>query len=111
MVIKKTTNKRKKESLDKAKKVKGESKAKKEKNIGKVLHYFRKPKVGVIKLKAPLSVDEKIRIKGGDVDFEQKIKSMEIEKKKITKAKAKQEVGIKLNKKAREGYGVYKIED
>ncbi len=111
MVIKKSSNNAKKESSSKTKKAKDKSKTKKEKNIGKVLHYFRKPKVAVIKLKSPLCVDEKIRVKGGEVDFEQKVKSMEVEKKKITKAKAKQEVGIKLNKKAREGYGVYKIED
>jgi len=82
----------------------------KEKLIGKVVHYFNKAKVAVVKLKSPLSVDEKIRITGGETDFTQKVKSMEVDKKKIKKAKGKQEVGIKVNKKAREGYKVFKTE-
>ncbi len=85
------------------------SKKSKEKLIGKVVHYFDKVKVAVIKLNYPLAVDEKIKIKGGETDFEQKVKSMEIDKEKIKKAKNKQEVGIKVNEKAREGYRVYKI--
>jgi hypothetical protein len=82
----------------------------KEKFIGKVVHYFNKAKVAVVRLKHPLSVDESIRITGGEVDFTQKVKSMEIDKKKVKKAKGKQEVGIKVNKKVREGYKVSKIE-
>ncbi len=81
----------------------------KEKLAGKVVHYFNKAKVAVIKLKSPLALDEEIKIRGGEVDFKQKVKSMEIDKKKIKKAKSGQEVGIKINKKAREGYRVYKI--
>ncbi len=64
----------------------------KEKLIGKVVHYFNKAKVVVVKLKAPLAVDEKIRITGGETDFTQKVKSMEVDKKKIKRAKARQEV-------------------
>ncbi len=81
----------------------------KEQLVGKVVHYFNKAKVAVIKLKTPLTVDEKIRVEGGETDFTQKVKSMEIDKKKIKKAKARQEIGVKLNKKAREGYRIFKI--
>ena len=81
----------------------------KEKLAGKVIHYFSKPKVAVVKLKLPLIVDEKIKIKGGEKEFEQKVKSMEIDKKKIKKAKAKQEIGLKVSKKAKEGYKVFKF--
>ncbi len=87
----------------------GTKKITKEKLIGKVVHYFNKAKVAVVKLKAPLAVDEKIRIKGGETDFTQKVKSMEVDKKKIKKAKAKQEVGLKVSNKAREGYKVFKV--
>ena len=92
------------------KKIATPSKVTKEKPVGRVVHYFNKAKVAVIKLKAPLAIDEKIRIKGGETDFTQKVKSMEIDKEKIKKAKAKQEVGIKVSKKAREGYQVFKVE-
>ena len=82
---------------------------KKEKLIGRVTHYFDKIKVAVVKLKSPLRIDDKIRIVGGEIDFTQKVKSMEIEHKKIKQAKAKQEIGLKVKDKARDGYRVYKI--
>ncbi len=81
----------------------------KEKPIGKVTHYFNKAGVAVIKLSAPLSVEEKIRIKGGETDFTQKVKSMEIDKKKLKKAKTKQEIGLKVSKKTKEGDKVFKF--
>ena len=80
-----------------------------EKPIGKVTHYFSGIKVAVIKLSAPLSEGDKIRIIGGeDTDFKQTVKSIETDHKKIKKAKKGAEIGMKINKKAREGYKVYK---
>jgi len=84
--------------------------AKKEKPIGVVAHYFSKIEVGVIKLSAGLAVGDVIRIVGGEnTDFEQKIDSMEIDCKKIKKAKKGASVGIKVKEKIREGYKVYKV--
>lgn len=81
----------------------------KPKIIGKIIHYFPKPGVAVIKLKDSLAKGEKIRITGGlDTDFVQKISSMEIDFKKIEKAKKGQEIGLKVKEKVREGYNVYK---
>jgi len=84
--------------------------SKKEKLIGEVIHYFGNIKVAVIKLKASLREGDEIRITGGeDTDFKQPIKSLEFDHKKIKIAKAKSEVGLKVKKKVREGYKVYKI--
>ncbi|MFH1657618.1 MAG: hypothetical protein ABH919_04070 [bacterium] len=78
--------------------------------VGKVIHYFNKIKVAVIKFSKPMKVGDNLRIIGGEeTDFEQEIKSMEIDHEKTTKAKAKAEVGLKTKKKVREGYKVYKI--
>ena len=78
--------------------------------IGEVSHFFSKIKVSVIKLSKPLSVGDTIRIIGGeDTDFEQEVKSMEDEHEKIKKAKSGDSVGLKVKKKVREGYKVYKI--
>ncbi|HDJ30553.1 MAG TPA: hypothetical protein ENF31_01180 [bacterium] len=78
--------------------------------IGEVTHYFGKIGVAVIKLKGTLKVGDTIRIVGGEsTDFEQKVESMEIEHKKIKTAKAKQSIGLKVKKKVREGYKVYKL--
>ena len=82
----------------------------KEKLIGEVIHFFSNIKVAVIKLSAPLSVGDTIHIVGGeDTDFEQPIKSMEVDHEKIKKAKKGDEVGLKVKKKVREGYRVFKV--
>jgi len=84
--------------------------SKKEKPIGEIVHYFSHIGVGVIKLSAPLSVGDTIRIAGGEnTDFEQTVESMEIDHKKIKKAKKGDEAGLKIKEKAREGYKVYKL--
>ncbi len=78
--------------------------------IGKVTHYFNNIKVAVIELSAPLKIGDTIRIVGGqDTDFEQEVKSMEVEHKKIEKAKKGDSVGLKVKEKVREGYKVYKV--
>lgn len=84
--------------------------SKKEKLIGEIVHYFAHVEVAVIKLSSPLSTDDYIRIIGGEsTNFKQKVKSMEIDHKKIKKAKKGDEIGMKIKEKAREGYKVYKI--
>jgi len=77
--------------------------------IGEIIHYFSHIGVAIIRLEAPLSLGDTIRIVGGeDTDFEQEVASMEVEHDRIDKAKSGDEVGIKVNQKVREGYKVYK---
>jgi len=82
---------------------------KKEKLIGKVTHYFDKIKVAAIRLSAPIKVGDQIRIVGGEVDFKQKVSSMEINHQKINKAKKGEEIGLKVKERVREGYRVFKL--
>jgi len=83
---------------------------KKEKPIGEVVHYFSNISVAVIKLSASLSDGDAIHIIGGEnTDFEQTVESMEMDHKKIKKAKKGAEVGLKVKDKVREGYKVFKI--
>lgn len=78
--------------------------------IGRVIHYFSNIGVAVVKLEKPLSLGDNIRIVGGEeTDFNQVIESMEVEHKKIKKAKKGDEIGLKVKDKVREGYKVYKI--
>src|SRR3989344_9632037 len=78
--------------------------------VGKVSHYFSNISVGVIKLSAPLAQGDEIRIVGGEAtDFNQKVKSMQLEHKEVKKAKKGGSVGLKINEKVREGYKVYKV--
>ncbi len=78
--------------------------------IGKFSHYFSDINVGVIKLSAPLNEGDEVRIIGGEnTDFNQMVKSMQIEHKEVKKAKKGNSVGLKMKEKIREGYKVYKV--
>jgi hypothetical protein len=77
--------------------------------IGRVIHFFDNIGVAVIKLNSGLTIGDKIQIVGGDIDFKQEVKSMQIEHEKIKRAKPKDEIGLKVSKKIRTGYRVFKI--
>ena len=78
------------------------------KQIGVVSNYFEKIGVASIKLTAALKVGDKIKVVGGEVDFEQPVKGMQINHEKVDKAKKGNEVGIKIKEKVRQGYRVFK---
>jgi putative protease len=78
------------------------------KEIGKITHYFSKIGVAVVELTGSLSVGDTILISGAHTDFEQEIKSMQIEHDSIEKAGKGQSVGMKVAQKVREGDVVLK---
>ena len=80
----------------------------KDKQIGTVSNYFDHVKVAAIKLTTSLKVGDTVKITGGEVDFEQPVKSMQIQREKVEKAKKGDEIGIKVKKKVRKGYKVFK---
>ncbi len=78
--------------------------------VGRVMHYFDHIQVGVIKLSAPLSTSDEIRIMGGEsTDFNQPVKSMQMDHKEIKKAPKGKTIGLKVKERVREGYKVYKV--
>jgi putative protease len=77
--------------------------------IGKVTHFFPKPSVAVIKLSDVLKVGDKISIEGRGSIVEQTVDSMEVEHKKIPIAKKGDEIGLKVNGKAKDGDDVFKV--
>lgn len=82
----------------------------KETLAGKIVHYFDKIGVAVIKVSSPLKKGDEIRIAGGqETDFTQEIASMQIDHEEIASAKKGDEVGVKVKEKVREGYSVYKV--
>jgi len=83
-------------------KAKPVNKIKKEKLIGAITHYFPHVQAAVIKLKAPLSVGDKIKIKGHTTNFTQVITSMQIDRVDITSAKPGQEIGLLVNSRVRQ---------
>jgi putative protease len=78
------------------------------KEVGAITHYFPKIGVAIVEVTAPIAVGDTIRIKGTTTDFEQTIKSMEIEHKRIEKAKAGDSIGLKVEDKVRERDILYK---
>ena len=76
--------------------------------IGEVTNYFDHVKAAAIKLSKPLKTGEKIQIKGGNVEFEQTVKSMQIDRKSVASAKKGDEVGVIVSQKVRKGYKVFK---
>lgn len=80
----------------------------KEKEIGVITHYFKRISVGIIKLKTPLRAGDKIRIRGAHVDFEQAVKSMQINHEDVVYASKGSEVGVKVKKRVHLNDKVYK---
>lgn len=79
------------------------------KQIGVVSNYFDHVSVIAIKLDGALKVGDKIKVIGGDSDFEHVVDSMQIHNEVVKAAKKGDDVGIKVSGKARKGYKVYKI--
>jgi selenocysteine-specific translation elongation factor len=77
--------------------------------IGKVSDFFARPVVAGIELTAPLSVGDKIRIKGHTTNLEATVSSMQIKNVNVTAAKAGDSIGIKVPDRVRGGDLVYKI--
>jgi putative protease len=93
---------------------KEENEPKKEENlgeeVGEILHFFDHIGVGVVKAtKGPISVGDKIHLKGHSTDFEQDVESMQIEHEEIKTIKKGEEAGMKMNERVREGDKVYKV--
>jgi putative protease len=76
--------------------------------VGKVVHYFPKVKAAVIKIeKGRVSDGDQIRVKGHTTDFEQTIKSMQIDHESVEKASKGKEVAIQVKKRTRRGDRVF----
>ncbi len=77
--------------------------------VGQIAHYFGKIGVAVIELKDGLEVGDEISIEGPNTNFKQKVDSMEVEHKKLEKAKKGMDVGLKVIDKVHEKDQVFKV--
>lgn len=75
--------------------------------IGAITHYYDHLGVAIAKFKKAVKKGGRVHFKGAHTDFEQEINSMQYDHKDIESAKKGQEVGIKVNKKVREGDKIY----
>ncbi len=77
--------------------------------IGEVTHYFPHVQAAVIKLSAPLTIGDTIKIKGHTTDLAQSVTSMQIDRVTITSAKKGDEIGLQVSTRVRQGDKAYKI--
>ncbi len=82
-----------------------------EKEIGKVIHYFDKAGVAVIRLSDGVKMRDTIKIMRGDNDFTETISSMQVDHKPVSSGKKGDEVAVKISQPTKEGAHVYKIEE
>ena len=80
------------------------------KEIGKVIHWFDKINVAVLKLSAPLKKGDVVSVKRGEQEFEETISSMQIDHEDVDKGKKGDEVAVKFSNKTKEGATIYSSE-
>jgi len=80
-----------------------------EKEIGEVTNYFKQVKAAAIKLTASLKIGDKIKVKGGEREFEMTVDSMQIDREEIVEAKKGDEVGLLVPEDVHKGYKVFKV--
>jgi putative protease len=76
--------------------------------IGQVTHFFSRINVATVELTLPLSIGNRILIKGPLTEFVQIVTSMQIDHKEIKRAQGGQSIGLKAIQKARKKDIVYK---
>ena len=108
--VKKVRKAKKKMKAKKVKKVNVKRKAGKVKKahtkpkaLGKVIHYYDKIGVGIVKMAGPLSVGENVLLKRGPEEFRQQVTSMQVDHTPVSAAKKGQVIGLKVNQPVREG--------
>jgi len=80
------------------------------KKIGEISRYFHNISVAAILLSDELNEGDRIHIRGATTDFEQTVRSMQIDRKPIEKGQKGQEIAIKVSERVREGDDVFLID-
>jgi translation elongation factor EF-Tu-like GTPase len=74
-----------------------------EKRVGTVSHWFDKINVAAISLTGKLAVGDRIHVLGHTTDFEQEVTSMQMMHQDVSEAGRGDDVGIRLEARARVG--------
>ncbi len=80
------------------------------KPLGKVIHYYDKAMVAVVKLDGGLKAGDEVKFVKGENEFSQTVESMQLEHEAIKSAKKGQEVAIKVDQPTKDGTLVFKAE-
>lgn len=74
---------------------------------GKVVHFYDKLGVAIVKLERKVKLGDKLKFVKGDNSFEQEVSSMQLEHKSIEEGGKGQEIGLKVDQKTPEGTLAY----
>lgn len=80
-----------------------------EKRIGEITHYYNRIGVAVLDLEDGLMVGDTIHISGNRTDFSQKVRSMEIEHRKMQAVGAGANVALEVIEPVHKGDEIYKV--
>jgi putative protease len=78
--------------------------------IGKVIHYWTRLGVAGVELNDSVKMDDWIHFLGTTTDFQQRVTSMQINKRFVHEGHAGQQVGILVADRVRPGDTVYLVE-
>lgn len=81
-----------------------------EKEIGIVTHYFDQPQVAVVKLtEGEIGLGDTLHFHGHTTEFTEEVTSMEVDHQKVDRARAGEEVAIKVVGRTRKHDKVLKV--
>ena len=80
-----------------------------EQEIGKVIHYYNKAMVAVVRLSEAVKVGDTVKIKKNEDEAETKVESMQVDHQPVTDGKSGDEVAIKVSAPTKEGAVIYKM--
>jgi len=81
----------------------------KEKPIGKVVHWYDKLGVAVVKLNKALKVGSQVKVRRGEQEFTDTVTSMQLDHKSVKAGKKGEEVAIKVSQQVKEGAEIYAV--
>jgi translation elongation factor EF-1alpha len=80
--------------------------------VGTVVHHFKGPSVAVVRITAgELAPGDRVRFHGHTTDFTEEVTSMEVEHQRVERARAGEEVAIRVTGRTREHDQVFKLTD
>lgn len=77
--------------------------------VGKVTHYYDKIGVAIVKFSKSIKKGDTLRFGSEEDGFKQTVESMQLNHAPVSQAKKGDEVGIKIDQKAKEGTEVYLV--
>ena len=77
--------------------------------LGKVIHYYDKIGVAVIKLSKAIKAGDSVKFVHGDKEFEQSVLSMQLDHEAVKGGKKGEEIAVKVDQEVKSGTEVFGV--